>query len=79
MVDRLRTLAARVIAGHFPRARSLVVAAWSWLAAGTDDLEEKRRCLEEVLGLDPDNKSARIALLAVGTGEVDEWRPSCHP
>jgi hypothetical protein len=72
MVDRLRTLAARVIVRHFPRARSLVVAAWSWLAAETDDLEEKRRCLEEVLGLDPDNESARMALLAVGSGEVDE-------
>lgn len=70
MVDRLRTLAARVIVRHFPGPRSLVVAAWSWLAAETDDFEEKRRCLEEVLGPDPDNESARMAPLAVGTGEV---------
>jgi hypothetical protein len=50
----------------------LVLAAWHWLAADADDLEEKRRCLETLLGLDPGNESARIALLAVGLGEVDE-------
>ena len=44
---------------------ALVVAAWLWLAAEADELEEKRRCLEAVLELDPDYTSALIALAAL--------------
>jgi hypothetical protein len=55
MVDRLRTLAARAIAEYLRHPRSLVIRAWFWLAAQTDDLQEKRRCLNAMLQLDPEN------------------------
>ena len=32
----------------------LRVRAWAWLAAETNDLAEKVRCLEEIVALDPD-------------------------
>ena len=44
---------------------SLLVAAWRWLAAEADDLDEKRRCLEAILALEPDNERAYMALLWV--------------
>ena len=46
---------------HLPRP--LVVQAWLWLAAETDDLQEKRTCLKAVLQLDPENEPASLALL----------------
>lgn len=42
----------------------LVICAWLWLAAETDDPDEKRRCLEAVLNLNPDHQAAH-ALLAL--------------
>jgi hypothetical protein len=51
-----RTLSAYLITHNLRRPRALVVAAWLWLAARTDDLDEKRRCLEAVLELEPDNE-----------------------
>ncbi len=53
------------MARHFRRPRRLVVAAWLWLAAEADELEEKRGCLEAVLEVGPDNTSALIALAAL--------------
>ena len=41
MLDRLRTLLASLIVQRFTRPRPLVVQAWLWLAADTDDVEEK--------------------------------------
>lgn len=42
-----------------------MIRAWLWLAAETDDPNEKRRCLEAVLGLNPESQAARagVALL----------------
>lgn len=53
------------------RPRLLVIRAWFWLAAQTNDLEEKRRCLEAVLQLDPDNEPAPLELLL-----FDQRRPT---
>ena len=35
------------------------IKAWLWLAADTDDVEEKWRCLQAVLELNPEHQSAR--------------------
>jgi hypothetical protein len=50
--------------------RPLVLQSWLWLAAETENLEEKRRCLDAVLLLDPENEPASLALLA-----LDQERP----
>jgi hypothetical protein len=71
VVDRLRTLLARLIAHHLHRPLPLVIRAWLWLAAETDDIEEKRRCLNAVLQLDPENEPATLALLV-----LDQRRPT---
>ena len=62
MTQHLRTLSARLITRWLRRPRALVVRAWFWLAAQTDDLDEKRRCLEAILELAPDNEPAGAAL-----------------
>lgn len=72
MLDRLRTVLAKFIVKYLPGPRPLLVAAWHWLAAGTDDIEQKRRCLWEVLDLDPDNTRALLALLAFVLEETDD-------
>jgi len=71
MIDRLRTLPAKLIVEHLRRLRPLVIRAWFWLAAQADDLEEKRRCLNAVLELDPENEPATLALLV-----FDQRRPT---
>ena len=59
----------RLLSGESPvavRARPphiVQVHAWAWLAADTDDLAEKERCLETILELEPDAEWARMALL----------------
>ena len=63
MPDKLRTSLARFIVRHLNRPRSLLIRAWLWLAAHADNLEEKRRCLNEVLRLDRENEAATLALL----------------
>lgn len=45
--------------------------AWLWLAAQADELEDKRRCLNSVLELDPENEYATLALLV-----LDQRRPT---
>ena len=71
MLDSLRTLLARFVVQHLRRPRSLVVAAYLWLAADTDDTEQKRRCLKAVLEMDPDNARALIALAALRLEKAD--------
>jgi hypothetical protein len=39
-----------------------LIRAWAWLCANTDDLGEKRRCLEAILDLEPGNAWACEAL-----------------
>ena len=53
------------------RPRRLVVRAWLWLAVETDDLQKKRRCLNAVLQLDPENEPASLALFL-----LDQKRPT---
>jgi hypothetical protein len=38
-----------------------MVAAWFWLAAEADNLEEKRHCLSAALQLEPENETATLA------------------
>ena len=54
------------------RGSVVVVAAWLWLAADTDDVEEKRRCLKAVLEVAPDNSEALLALAALRLGKADQ-------
>ena len=43
---------------HLNRLGPLVIRAWFWLAAETDGMEEKRRCVEAVLELNPESQAA---------------------
>lgn len=70
MVDRFRILVASLIVHHLRHPRALVIRARLWLAAMADDIEEKRRCLNAVLQLDPENRPASLALLV-----LDQRRP----
>jgi hypothetical protein len=65
VVDRLHTSPAQFIVRHLRDPRSLLRAAWGWLAAETDNLNEERRCLEAILELDPAKERAAMALLWV--------------
>ena len=53
---RLRTSIAGLMGRHLHRPRPRVIQAWLWLASDTDDVEEKWRCLNAVLQLDPENE-----------------------
>jgi protease II len=44
----LRTISSRVITHWLRRPRALAARARFWLAAHTDSLDEKRRCLEAI-------------------------------
>ena len=70
MVDVLRTVTARLIAHHLRRPRPLVIHAWLWLAAETEDVEEKWRCLQAVLELNPEHQAARAASALLFQREV---------
>jgi hypothetical protein len=66
MIDKVRTLLAKFIVEHLTRPGSLVIRACFWLAAQTDDIEEKRRCLNAIFELDPENEPAHLTLPAQG-------------
>ena len=70
MLDTFRTLLAKFIVQYLNRPRPLVIRAWFWLAAETEDLEEKRRCLEAVLELNPEGQAARAGLALLHQREV---------
>ena len=70
MLDRLRTLLAKLIVKHLTRPRELVIRAWLWLASDTDDVEEKWLCLQAVLELNPEHQSARGASALLFQREV---------
>jgi len=63
--DYLRTLSARLITRWLRWPRALVVRAWAWLFARTDDLDEKQRCLTAIVELDPEQEWAQLALQRV--------------
>jgi hypothetical protein len=65
ITNHLRTLLARLVVRWLPGPRSLLVRAWAWLCAETDNLGEKQRCLEQILDLDPDLVWAQVALEGV--------------
>lgn len=56
MLDTIRTYLAKLVVKHLNRPRELVIRAWLWLAADSDDVEGKWRCLNAVLQLDPENE-----------------------
>jgi hypothetical protein len=62
MIDRFRTRFAKLIVDHLRRPRSPDIEIWLSRAATTDDPERKRRYLNMVLYLDPDNERASLAL-----------------
>ena len=70
MIDKLRTLPARFIVQHLTRLLLLVIHAWLWLAADTDDVEEKWRCLQAVLELNPEHQAACAASALLFQREV---------
>jgi len=70
VIDTVRTIVARLIVTRLGQPRAAVVHAWLWLAAKSDNLEEKRLCLNRVLELDPDNEAATWALIL-----LDRKRP----
>ena len=70
MIDKFRTLLAKLIVEHLTRPRPLVIHAWLWLASDTDDVEEKWRCLQAVLKLNPEHQSALAASALLFQREV---------
>jgi len=65
MINYLRTLSARFVTRWFPGPGVLLIRAWAWLCANTHDLNEKQRCLETILRLNPDLEWAQLALRGV--------------
>ena len=65
MLDPLRTLSARLFTRWQIGPPEMRIRAWMWLAARTDDLQEKARCLEAILELEPDLEWAQYALEGV--------------
>jgi hypothetical protein len=65
MINRLRTLSARLVTRHHIGPRALQIRAWAWLAAEADDLAEKVHCLDEILGLGSTLDWAQAALTRV--------------
>ena len=70
MLDKIRTLLARLIVKHLTRPLFLVIHAWLWLASDTHDVEEKWRCLQAVLELNPEQQAARAASALLFQREV---------
>ena len=70
VLDHVRSLIATFAVRHLRRPRSLVIQAWLWLAADTDDVEEKWRCLQAVLELNPEHQVARGASVLLFQREV---------
>jgi len=62
---KLRTQLAKLIVTHVMRPKFAVVQAWLWLAAEAQDMEDKRRCLNAVLALDPSNEPASLGVLVL--------------
>ena len=61
----VQTLSARFVTRHSIGSRSLQIRARACLAAGTDDLGEKMRCVKAIVVLDPGLEWAQAALTRV--------------
>lgn len=70
MLDKFRTLLAKLIVEYLARPRPLVIHAWLWLAAETDDVEDKWVFLQAVLELNPEHQAARAASALLFQREV---------
>lgn len=57
---------------QFNRPTPLVMPASLWLAAETDDVTDKHRCLDRVLELDPQNDTPQLALQVPQSGKPDD-------
>ncbi len=78
-VALLRAGIQAACAGRTDEARSLLAqvvlqspqepSAWLWLSGVVESDEERRRCLERVLALDPNNAAARRGLARLGQAE----------
>ena len=49
--------------------------AWMWLASAVDSVEERRRCLENALRINPNNARAQEALSRLGGGSASPRSP----
>lgn len=65
VISSLHTASARLVTRYRLEPVAVQIRAWAWLAAETDDLAEKERCLEAVLALDPSLDWAQAALTRV--------------
>ena len=70
MLDKIRTLLAKLIVKHLNRPLFLVIHAWLWLASDTDDVEDKWAFLQAVLKLNPEHQAARAASALLFQREV---------
>ena len=70
MVDEFRTLLAKLIVEYLPGPRPLVIHAWLWLAAETDDAVDKWCFLQAVLQLNPEHQAPRAASALLFQREV---------
>ena len=84
--DLLRAGINAARAGHDQWARDLLaraveldsdcLEAWLWLSDVAAGPEEKERCLEQVLRLDPDHEMARLGLSRLRASRVTPKRPA---
>jgi len=64
-ISRLRTASANLVTRYRLGPVALQVRARAWLAAQTDDLADKKRCLEAIVALDPTLEWAQAVLTRV--------------
>ncbi len=72
--DKARRLLEQVI-----EADQTKEMAWLWLSAVVDTSEERIRCLEMALKLNPANQDAKMALEWLRSGVVSEPSPQVEP
>jgi len=65
VISRLRTASANLVTRYRLGPVALQVRARAWLAAQTDDLADKKRCLEAIVALDPTLEWAQAVLTRV--------------
>jgi hypothetical protein len=89
MSERVREAAEYIKAGNKAEGRKILIevltedekneAAWLWMSATVDTSDLRRECLEEVLKINPDNKSAQKALARLPKEEPRPAMPETQP